>query len=97
MLASETGEETLAANHEVQQAEGADIVLLDPRGAGASSFRWLTDLGPDARRLRAAPARAGSMRIRCSACCAARRADAARVHLTARSTGIEREGARVPA
>jgi FAD-dependent oxidoreductase domain-containing protein 1 len=40
LLASETGEETLAANHVVQQAEGADIVLLD-RAALADKFRWL--------------------------------------------------------
>jgi FAD-dependent oxidoreductase domain-containing protein 1 len=40
LLASETGEETLAANHEVQKAEGADIVLLD-RAALADKFRWL--------------------------------------------------------
>lgn len=40
LLASETGEETLAANHAVQRAEGADIVLLD-RAALADHFRWL--------------------------------------------------------
>src|SRR6185436_9146861 len=40
LLASETGEETLAANHVVQQAEGADIVLLDGQ-ALADHFRWL--------------------------------------------------------
>ena len=40
LLASETGEETLAANHEVQKAEGADIVLMD-RAALADHFRWL--------------------------------------------------------
>jgi FAD-dependent oxidoreductase domain-containing protein 1 len=40
LLASEAGEETLAANHVVQQVEGADIVLLD-RAALADKFRWL--------------------------------------------------------
>jgi FAD-dependent oxidoreductase domain-containing protein 1 len=40
LLASEAGEETLAANHEVQKAEGADIVLMD-RAALADHFRWL--------------------------------------------------------
>jgi FAD-dependent oxidoreductase domain-containing protein 1 len=40
LLASETGEETLVANHVVQQAEGADIVLMD-RQALADKFRWL--------------------------------------------------------
>src|SRR5262245_8725259 len=40
LLASETGEETLLANHEVQKAERADIVLLD-QAALADQFRWL--------------------------------------------------------
>jgi glycine/D-amino acid oxidase-like deaminating enzyme len=40
VLASETGRETLAANHLVQQAEGADIVLMDGQ-ALADNFRWL--------------------------------------------------------
>src|SRR5438477_11685083 len=40
LLASETGEETLAANHAVQKAEGADIVLMDGQ-ALADNFRWL--------------------------------------------------------
>jgi glycine/D-amino acid oxidase-like deaminating enzyme len=40
LLASEGGAETLAANHEVQSAEGADIVLMD-REALADNFRWL--------------------------------------------------------
>jgi FAD-dependent oxidoreductase domain-containing protein 1 len=40
LLASETGEEVLAANHAVQTAEGADIVLMD-REALADNFRWL--------------------------------------------------------
>jgi FAD-dependent oxidoreductase domain-containing protein 1 len=40
LLASETGEETLRQNHEVQTAEGADIVLMD-RAALADHFRWL--------------------------------------------------------
>jgi len=40
LLASETGAETLAANHVVQQAEGADIVLMDGQ-ALADHFRWL--------------------------------------------------------
>ena len=40
LLASETGEDTLLANHEVQKAEGADIVLMD-REALADNFRWL--------------------------------------------------------
>src|SRR5215467_4325627 len=40
LLASETGEETLGANHVVQKAEGADIMLMD-RAALADHFRWL--------------------------------------------------------
>jgi FAD-dependent oxidoreductase domain-containing protein 1 len=40
LLASETGAETLAANHAIQRAEGADIALLDPAMLTAK-FRWL--------------------------------------------------------
>ena len=40
LLASEVGEATLRANHRVQQAEGADIVLLDP-AALKEKFNWL--------------------------------------------------------
>lgn len=40
LLASEDGEATLAANHAVQQTEGADIVLMDGQ-ALADNFRWL--------------------------------------------------------
>src|ERR1043166_7619311 len=40
LLASESGEATLAANHAVQTAEGADIVLMD-RAALAGKFPWL--------------------------------------------------------
>jgi glycine/D-amino acid oxidase-like deaminating enzyme len=40
LLASETGEEILRANHAVQQAEAADIVLMD-QAALADHFRWL--------------------------------------------------------
>src|SRR4051812_28812848 len=40
LLASETGEETLRQNHDVQRAEGADIVLMDG-AALADHFRWL--------------------------------------------------------
>jgi glycine/D-amino acid oxidase-like deaminating enzyme len=40
LLASENGAETLAANYTVQQAEGADIVLMDGQ-ALADNFRWL--------------------------------------------------------
>ena len=40
LLASESGRETLAANHAIQRAEGADIALLD-REALADEFRWL--------------------------------------------------------
>jgi FAD-dependent oxidoreductase domain-containing protein 1 len=40
LLASETGAETLRQNHAVQQAEGADIVLMD-QAALADHFRWL--------------------------------------------------------
>ena len=40
LLASETGREVLAANHALQQAEGADIVLMD-RETLADEFRWL--------------------------------------------------------
>jgi len=35
ILASDEGREALAANHEVQRAEGADVVLLDRLGLGA--------------------------------------------------------------
>jgi glycine/D-amino acid oxidase-like deaminating enzyme len=40
LLASETGRDVLAANHALQQAEGADIVLMD-REKLADEFRWL--------------------------------------------------------
>ena len=40
LLASENGEETLLANHDVQKAEDADIVLMD-QAALADNFRWL--------------------------------------------------------
>lgn len=40
LMASEAGAATLAANHAVQTAEGADIVLLDP-AALAEKFPWL--------------------------------------------------------
>ncbi|MEA2874031.1 MAG: FAD-dependent oxidoreductase protein 1 [Hyphomicrobiales bacterium] len=40
LLASEAGAETLAANHTVQRAEGADIALMD-RAALAGHFGWL--------------------------------------------------------
>jgi len=40
LLASEDGRDLLAANHILQQAEGADIALLD-REALADEFRWL--------------------------------------------------------
>ena len=40
LLASEAGRETLAANQALQQAEGADIALLD-QAALADNFRWL--------------------------------------------------------
>jgi glycine/D-amino acid oxidase-like deaminating enzyme len=40
LLASETGEETLLANHDVQKSEGADIVLMD-QATLADNFRWL--------------------------------------------------------
>jgi glycine/D-amino acid oxidase-like deaminating enzyme len=40
LLAGETGRATLAANHAVQRAEGADIVLMDAP-ALADHFRWL--------------------------------------------------------
>jgi glycine/D-amino acid oxidase-like deaminating enzyme len=40
LLASEDGRDVLAANHVLQQAEGADIALLD-REALADEFRWL--------------------------------------------------------
>src|SRR5947207_4726937 len=44
LLASAAGGETLAANHVVQRAEGADIVLMDP-AALADRFRWLNISG----------------------------------------------------
>jgi glycine/D-amino acid oxidase-like deaminating enzyme len=40
LLASEAGAATLAANHAVQRAEGADIVLME-RPALAGKFAWL--------------------------------------------------------
>jgi len=40
LLASETGRDVLAANHALQQAEGADIALMD-QAALADNFRWL--------------------------------------------------------
>src|SRR5262249_48418629 len=40
LMASEAGAATLRANHDVQTAEHADIVLLDP-GAMAAKFPWL--------------------------------------------------------
>jgi glycine/D-amino acid oxidase-like deaminating enzyme len=40
LLASETGVDTLTSNHDVQKAEGADIVLMD-QAALADHFRWL--------------------------------------------------------
>lgn len=40
ILASEAGVPVLRANHAVQQAEGADIALLDPQGLQAR-FPWL--------------------------------------------------------
>ncbi len=40
LLASEAGAETLAANHVVQRAEGADIALMDPATL-AGHFPWL--------------------------------------------------------
>ena len=40
LLASEAGAETLAANHTVQQAEGADIALMD-QASLAGKFPWL--------------------------------------------------------
>src|SRR5215813_12630276 len=45
LLAGESGRATLAANHRIQQAEGADIVLME-RDALESHFVWLrtTDL-----------------------------------------------------
>src|SRR4051794_8910089 len=41
LLAAAAGAETLSANHALQTAEGADIVLLD-RDALAARFPWLT-------------------------------------------------------
>src|SRR2546421_623423 len=40
LLAGEIGAATVAANHAVQRAEGADIVLMDPAGL-AHNFPWL--------------------------------------------------------
>ena len=40
LMAGEAGADVLRANHRVQAAEGADIVLLDP-GAMAMKFPWL--------------------------------------------------------
>jgi glycine/D-amino acid oxidase-like deaminating enzyme len=44
MLATDSGAATLRANHAVQQAEGADIVLLEP-DAMAAQFPWLDTAG----------------------------------------------------
>jgi glycine/D-amino acid oxidase-like deaminating enzyme len=44
LLATEAGAGTLRANHVVQQAEGADIVLLPP-DAMAAQFPWLDTTG----------------------------------------------------
>jgi glycine/D-amino acid oxidase-like deaminating enzyme len=40
LMAGESGAATLSANHQVQSAEGADIVLLEP-DAMAAKFPWL--------------------------------------------------------
>ena len=40
LMAGESGAATLRANHQVQMAEGADILLLDP-DAMATKFPWL--------------------------------------------------------
>ena len=60
-----------SANHDVQNAEGADIVLLDP-AALAERFPWLSTDGSAARRLR--PQRRGLVRRAFAArrCCARR-------------------------
>jgi FAD-dependent oxidoreductase domain-containing protein 1 len=44
MLATDSGAATLRANHAVQQAEGADIVLLEPAPL-AAQFPWLDTAG----------------------------------------------------
>ncbi|MGB9369423.1 MAG: FAD-binding oxidoreductase [Xanthobacteraceae bacterium] len=44
LMAGESGAATLRANHQVQSAEGADVVLLDP-GALAAKFPWLNTTG----------------------------------------------------
>jgi FAD-dependent oxidoreductase domain-containing protein 1 len=93
LLASETGAETLRANHEVQQAEGADIVLMD-QAALADHFRWLktSDLtlgafGRSGEGWFDAHSLLGLVRK------AARQKGAAYIH--GEVTGIHRDGARV--
>ena len=69
------------------------------RAAGPSAladkFPWLNGLGPDARRLRAQPAKAGSTPIRCSRSCATRRAQKGARYIHGEVVGIERAGARI--
>ena len=87
---------TLRRTIAVQHAEGADIVLMDP-AALAAKFPWLNasdlTLGAFGRR----PAKAGSMRIRCSRCCAMRRAHKGARYIHGEVVGIERDGAASPA
>ena len=94
LLASETGEETLLANHDVQTAEGADIVLMD-QAALADNFRWLktSDLrlgafGRTGEGWFDAHSLLGLLR-------GAARAEGRALSSTARSIGIARDGARV--
>jgi len=93
LLASDDGAETLAANHAVQRAEGADIVLMGP-AALAGKFVWLntSDLtlgafGRSGEGWFDAHSLLALMRN------AARRKGARYVH--GEVTGIERAGARI--
>ena len=96
LLASETGEETLLANHETQKAEGADIVLMD-REALADNFRWLKTVGSAARRVR--PHRRRLVRCPFAARPAARRGAGrrARTTSTARSPALRATAGASPA
>ena len=93
LLASETGEDTLLANHEVQKAEGADIVLMD-RASACRQFPLAQDIGSAARRVR--PQRRGLVRRAFAADLAARRgAQKGATYIHGEVTGIARDGARV--
>jgi FAD-dependent oxidoreductase domain-containing protein 1 len=93
MLASDSGAATLRANHAVQRAEGADIVLLEP-DAMAAQFPWLDTAGLAL----GAFGRSGEGWLDAHSLLnllrgAARRKDAVFIH--GEVTGIDRDGPRV--